>query len=185
MRQECYESFSQTSLEPISPLHHHYCCASEQTLLSGSLMALPKGLPDSSLHTIFRITSHSDPSSNSENRAIHSCDLLFHFVKLFFTLMIELNYHVAIPETFHTHSAVSPLAHSFSRAWNMHSPLLSLVDSCLSSETQVRFFKEACLILHRQNCALWNLTHSVITAFSHLKDMCCKQMVAINLMRTL
>lgn len=184
MRQEHYESLSQISLEPISPLHHHYCRANEQSLPSASFRHLPKGLPDASLCTLFRITSQYDPPSYSANRAIHSPDLV-HFVDLFIPFVIGLDLHVVMSETLHTHSAGCAFAHSFSSAWNMHSPLLSLVNSCLYSETQVRFFKEPCLILHRQNGTPWNLTRSIITAFSHLKEMCCKQMVAINLMRTL
>lgn len=99
--------------------------------------------------------------------------------------MVEFNLQFLMWETLHTHSEFCIFAHSFSFAWNCILPLLSLVNSCLYSKTRVRFSKEPFLILCRQNCAPWNLTHSIITAFSHLKETCCKQMVAINLMRTL
>ena len=45
--------------------------------------------------------------------------------------------------------------------------------------------KESFLILHRQNCVSWNLIHSIITAFRPSREMRCRQMVALDLMRAL
>lgn len=57
----------------------------------------------------------------------------------------------------------------------MHSPLLSLLNSCLYSKTPLRSPKQLFLILLKQYCAPWNFVHTMITAFSHLKEIGCKE----------